>query len=369
MSQTKAYAAKSATSDLGPITIERRAPGPHDVAIDIAFCGVCHSDVHSARNEWGGTRYPIVPGHEIVGTVTAVGSEVSRWKVGQQVGVGCMVNSCRTCASCIEHEEQFCENGMTGTYNSVDRYGDGTVTNGGYSTGITVNEDFVLRIPEGMPLDRTAPLLCAGITTYSPLHRFGVKAGDKVGIVGLGGLGHMGVKIAKAMGAHVTMISHSASKQADAERLGADDFLLSKDADAFKKNAKRFDFILDTVSAPHDYNAYLGMLRRGGTMVLGRHARCIANPCRVFGAPTPSTGRLTYWWHQGNPGNAGFLRQAQGAKRHELIPMDQINTAYERMLKSDVRYRFVIDMKSLGVGGIIRSPSLFSQRSSSRRPQ
>jgi uncharacterized zinc-type alcohol dehydrogenase-like protein len=255
MSQTKAYAAKSATSDLGPITIERRAPGPHDVAIDIAFCGVCHSDVHSARNEWGGTRYPIVPGHEIVGTVTAVGSEVSRWKVGQQVGVGCMVNSCRTCASCIEHEEQFCENGMTGTYNSVDRYGDGTVTNGGYSTGITVNEDFVLRIPEGMPLDRTAPLLCAGITTYSPLHRFGVKAGDKVGIVGLGGLGHMGVKIAKAMGAHVTMISHSASKQADAERLGADDFLLSKDADAFKKNAKRFDFILDTVSAPHDYNA------------------------------------------------------------------------------------------------------------------
>ena len=347
MSSTKAYAAQSATAPLAPLTIERRVAGPHDVVIDIAFCGVCHSDVHSARNEWGGTRYPIVPGHEIVGTVASVGSDVTRWKVGQQVGVGCMVNSCGTCASCKDHEEQFCETGMTGTYNSIDKYGDGTVTSGGYSTGIVVNEDFVLRIPEGMPLDRTAPLLCAGITTYSPLHRFGVKAGDKVGVVGLGGLGHMGVKIAKAMGAHVTMISHSASKQADAKRLGADDFLLTKEADAFKNNAKRFDFILDTVSAPHDYNAYLGMLRRGGIMVL-------------VGMPDASpihAGSLVLQRRQLAGSLIGGIKETQEmldfCAKHdvlsdiELIPMDQINTAYERMLKSDVRYRFVIDMKSL----------------------
>ncbi|MEO5583891.1 MAG: NAD(P)-dependent alcohol dehydrogenase [Flavobacteriales bacterium] len=347
MPSTKAYAAQSATAPLAPVTIERREPGPHDVAIDIAYCGVCHSDVHAARNEWDNTRYPIVPGHEITGTVAAIGSEVSRWKVGQSVGVGCMVNSCRTCDPCKDHEEQFCEKGMTGTYNAMDRYGDGTVTKGGYSTNIVVNEDFVLRIPEGMPLDRTAPLLCAGITTYSPLHRFGVKEGDKVGVVGLGGLGHMAVKIAKAMGAHVTMISHSASKQADAERLGADDFLLSKDADAFKKNAKRFDFILDTVSAPHDYNAYLGLLRRGGIMVL-------------VGMPDASpvhAGSLVLQRRQLAGSLIGGIKETQEmldfcAKHNvlsdiELIPMDQINTAYERMLKSDVRYRFVIDMKSL----------------------
>jgi uncharacterized zinc-type alcohol dehydrogenase-like protein len=348
MSDTKAYAAESATSPLKPTIIERRDPGSHDVAIDIAFCGVCHSDLHAVRNDWGGTRYPIVPGHEITGTVTAVGSAVNRWSVGQQVGVGCMVNSCRTCEACQEHEEQFCEKGMTATYNSIDKHGDGTVTKGGYSTHIVVPEDFVLRIPEGMPLDRTAPLLCAGITTYSPLHRHGVKAGDKVGIVGLGGLGHMGVKIAKAMGAHVTMISHSASKQADAERLGADDFLLTKEENVFKRNAKRFDFILDTVSAAHDYNAYLGMLGRGGTMVL-------------VGLPEASpiaAGSLIHRRRQLAGSLIGGIKETQEmldfCARHnvlsdiELIPMDRINTAYERMLKSDVRYRFVIDMKSLG---------------------
>lgn len=348
MSTTKAYGAESATSGLKPVTIERREPGSHDVVIDIAYCGVCHSDLHAVRDDWGGTRFPIVPGHEIVGTVTAVGSAVKRWSVGQTVGVGCMVNSCKTCESCLEHEEQFCESGMTATYNSIDKHGDGSVTKGGYATNIVVNEDFVLRIPEGMPLDRTAPLLCAGITTYSPLHRYGVKAGTKVGIVGLGGLGHMGVKIAKAMGAHVTMISHSASKQADAERLGADDFLFSKEEDAFKKNAKRFDFILDTVSAVHDYNAYLGMLNRGGTMVL-------------VGLPEPSpisAGSLIHRRRQLAGSLIGGIKETQEmldfcAKHNvlsdiELIPIDQINTAYERMLKSDVRYRFVIDIKSLG---------------------
>ena len=348
MSTTKAYGAESATSGLKPVTIERRAPGPHDVAIAIAYCGVCHSDLHAVRDDWGGTRFPIVPGHEIVGTVTAVGSAVKRWSVGQTVGVGCMVNSCKTCDACQEHEEQFCETGMTATYNSVDKHGDGTVTKGGYSTNIVVNEDFVLRIPEGMPLDRTAPLLCAGITTYSPLHRYGVKAGTKVGIVGLGGLGHMGVKIAKAMGAHVTMISHSASKKADAERLGADDFLLTKEEGAFKKNAKRFDFILDTVSAAHDYNAYLGMLNRGGTMVL-------------LGLPDASpisAGSLIHRRRQLAGSLIGGIKETQEmldfCAKHkvlsdiELIPIDQINIAYERMLKSDVRYRFVIDIKSLG---------------------
>lgn len=348
MSNVKAYGAESATSGLKPVSIERREPGPHDVAIAIAYCGVCHSDVHAVRDDWGGTRFPIVPGHEIVGTVTAVGNAVKRWSVGQTVGVGCMVNSCKTCDACLEHEEQFCETGMTATYNSIDRHGDGTVTKGGYSTNIVVNEDFVLRIPEGMPLDRTAPLLCAGITTYSPLHRYGVKAGTKVGIVGLGGLGHMGVKIAKAMGAHVTMISHSASKQADAERLGADDFLLSKEEGAFKKNAKRFDFILDTISAAHDYNAYLGMLNRGGTMVL-------------VGLPEPSpisAGSLIHRRRQLAGSLIGGIKETQEmldfcAKHNvlsdiELIPIDQINTAYDRMVKSDVRYRFVIDIKSLG---------------------
>ena len=348
MPSTKAYAAQNATAPLAPVTIERREPGPHDVAIDIAYCGVCHSDVHAARNEWGNTRYPIVPGHEITGTVAAIGSEVSRWKVGQSVGVGCMVNSCRTCASCEDHEEQYCERGMTGTYNAIDKYGDRTVTKGGYSTNIVVNEDFVLRIPEGMPLDRTAPMLCAGITTYSPLRRFGVKAGHKVGVVGLGGLGHMAVKIAKAMGAHVTMISHSESKRADAERLGADDFLFTKAENAFKDNAKRFDFIVDTVSARHDYDAYLGLLHRGGSMVL-------------LGLPeaTPVfAGSLIQQRRSLTGSLIGGIKETQEmldfCAEHnvlsdiELIPIDQINTAYERMLKSDVRYRFVIDIKSLG---------------------
>lgn len=350
MANTKAFGAESATTPLVPMSIERRAPGPHDVAIAIAYCGVCHSDLHAVRDDWGSTRFPIVPGHEIVGQVTAVGSEVKDWRVGQTVGVGCMVNSCQGCGACHDHEEQYCERGMTATYNSIDKYGDRTVTRGGYSTDIVVNEKFVLRIPDGMPLDRTAPLLCAGITTYSPLRRYGVKPGDKVGVVGLGGLGHMAVKLAKAMGAHVTMVSHSESKRADAERLGADDFLLTRDPAVFKQNSKRFDFILDTISVTHDFNAYLGMLKRHGTMV-------------VVGLSATDGLLADSLIHRGRQlagSLIGGLRETQEmldfCAEHkvycdiELITIDQINTAYERMLKSDVRYRFVIDIASLRNG-------------------
>lgn len=347
MANTKAFGAESATTPLVPLTIERRSPAPHDVAIEIAYCGVCHSDLHAVRDDWGSTRYPIVPGHEIVGTISAVGSEVKDWKVGQTVGVGCMVNSCQACPACHEHEEQYCERGMTATYNSIDKYGDRTVTRGGYSTDIVVNQEFVLRIPEGMPLDRTAPLLCAGITTYSPLRRYGVKAGDRVGVVGLGGLGHMAVKLAKAMGAHVTMVSHSEGKQADAQRLGADDFLLTRDPEVFKHNAKRFDFILDTVSVLHDFNSYLGMLKRHGTMVV----------VGLSGSPEFRAGSLIHQGRQLAGSLIGGIRETQEmldfCAEHkvycdiETIAIEQINTAYERMLKSDVRYRFVIDMASL----------------------
>lgn len=348
MTSVKAYAAQSAESPLAPLTIDRRDPGPHDVVIDIAYCGVCHSDVHAVRNDWGRTRYPIVPGHEITGHVVAVGNEVKRWKPGDTVGVGCMVNSCRTCSACQTHEEQYCERGMTATYNSYDKYGDRSLTKGGYSTSIVVNEDFVLRIPPGMPLDRTAPLLCAGITTYSPLRRFGTGPGMQVGIVGLGGLGHVAVKIAKAMGAHVTMVSHSESKRADAAKLGADDFLATKDPEVFKHNHKRFDLLLDTVSAPHDYNAYLGMLKRGGAMVL-------------VGLPDASpleAGALVHQRRSLAGSLIGGIQETQEmlefCAKHgvladiELIPINQINEAYDRMLKSDVRYRFVIDGKSFG---------------------
>lgn len=348
MPLAKAYSAQHATALLAADIVERRDPGPHDVAIDIAYCGVCHSDVHAVRDEWGGTRFPIVPGHEITGRVVAVGAAVQQWKVGDTVGVGCMVNSCRRCSACQEHEEQFCEEGMTATYNSLDKYGDGTVTKGGYSTHIVVNEDFVLRIPDGMPLDRTAPLLCAGITTYSPLRRSGVGPGSRVGVVGLGGLGHVAVKLAKAMGAQVTMVSRSESKRTDAAMLGADDFLATHNEVVFKQNAKRFDLILDTISAAHDYNNYLNLLARGGTMVL-------------LGLPDPAPVKANVLVHRRRQlagSLIGGIRETQEmldfCAKHgvladiELIAADKINEAYERMVKSDVRYRFVIDGKSYG---------------------
>jgi uncharacterized zinc-type alcohol dehydrogenase-like protein len=343
----RGYAAQAARAPLGPFTFERRAPGPKDVRIDILYCGVCHSDIHQARDEWGGSIFPMVPGHEIVGTVVEVGSEVRKWKAGDTVGVGCFVDSDRTCEACRAGEEQYCETGISPTYNGYERDGK-TPTYGGYSTAITVDENYVLRIPEGIPLDGAAPLLCAGITTYSPLRHFGVKAGDKVAVVGLGGLGHMGVKLAKAMGANVTVLSHSPRKREDALRLGADDFLATGEAGAFEKNAGRFDFILDTVSAKHDYNAYLGLLRRDGTMVL----------VGVPDEPAPLEAFSVISKRRRLTGSSiGGIRETQEmldfCARHgiasdvEVIPIQQINEAWERTVRSDVRYRFVIDIESL----------------------
>ncbi len=346
MLKTPAYAAPSAKKPLTPFTIERRKPAPREVLIDILFCGVCHSDIHQARDEWGGSAFPMVPGHEIVGKVVAIGSEVKKWAVGNIVGVGCFVDSCRDCGPCREGEEQYCEEGMTATYNGTER-GSGRPTYGGYSTRITVDENYVLRIPDGMPLERTAPLLCAGITTYSPLRHFGVKAGDRVAVVGLGGLGHMGVKIARAMGAEVTVLSHTPGKREEALRLGADHFLATDDPQVFKENGSRFDFILDTVSARHDYNDYLGLLRHDGTMVL-------------VGIPEPvalAAGSLVMQRRRLAGSLIGGIRETQEmldfcaahevAADVEVIPIQRINEAFDRVVRSDVRYRFVIDMDSL----------------------
>ena len=349
MLKTDAYAATSKSDPLAPLSIERREPGPDDVLIDIAYCGVCHSDIHQARDEWGGSIYPMVPGHEIVGRVARAGDRVTRWKAGDVVGVGCFVDSCRECGACASGEEQYCEQGMTPTYNGRERDGK-TPTFGGYSTRITVNEDYVVRIPAEIPLDGAAPLLCAGITTYSPLRHFEVNPGDKTAIVGLGGLGHMGVKLAKAMGAHVTVLSHSPGKRDDAFELGADDFVATNDPEVFAKNKNRFDFILDTVSAAHDYNAYLRMLRLDGVMVLVG----IPEPSPVAAGPLVSRRRRL-------AGSAiGGIRETQEmldfCAEHglqadvEVISIDQINEAYERMLRSDVRYRFVIDVSTLERG-------------------
>jgi uncharacterized zinc-type alcohol dehydrogenase-like protein len=344
---TKAFAATSATSPLAPHTIERRAPTAHDVQLEILFCGVCHSDLHTARGEWGGTNYPCIPGHEIVGKVVAVGSSVTKFKVGDHAAVGCMVDSCRTCPSCHEGLEQYCENQIVFTYNSPDKHSGG-VTYGGYSQGIVVTEDFVLRVPDNLDLAATAPLLCAGITTYSPLRYWEIGSGQKVGIVGLGGLGHMGVKFAHAFGAHTVLFTTSPGKTEDARRLGADEVIISKDADEMKKHANSFDFILDTVSAQHDLNPYLELLQRQGTMTL------------VGAPPEPSPvsgGNLIFKRRQLAGSLIGGLPETQEmldfCGTHgivcdiERIPIQQVNEAYERMLRSDVKYRFVIDMASL----------------------
>jgi len=346
MLKTAAYAAAVAKAPLGPFSIERREPGPHDVLIDILYCGVCHSDIHQARGEWGGEIFPMVPGHEIVGKVTKVESAVKKWQLGDVVGVGCFVDSCRECEACRAGDEQFCERGTSFTYNSREQDGK-TLTYGGYSTRITADENYVLRIPQSIPLAGAAPLLCAGITTYSPLVYFGVKAGQQVAVVGLGGLGHMGVKIAKALGAEVTVLSHSPNKREGALRLGAHDFVATRDAEAFKKNAGRFDFILDTVSADHDYNAYLGLLRRNGTMAL------VGLP-----NPTPLAAFALITGRKRLAGSMiGGIRETQEmldfcakhglASDVEVISIDRINEAFERTVKGDVRYRFVIDIASL----------------------
>ena len=343
---TPAYAVHSPTSPLQPWSIDRRDPGSQEVLIEILYCGVCHSDLHQARDEWGGSIFPMVPGHELVGTITRVGSEVTKWAVGDTVGVGVFVDSCRECDACKSGEEQYCENGMTGTYNALARDGQ-SVTYGGYSTQITMDQDYVVKIPAGIPLEQAAPLLCAGITTYSPLRYFGVKSGDSVAVVGLGGLGHMGVKFAKALGAKVTVLSHSPSKEQDALRLGADDFVATKDPAAFTTNKNRFDFILDTVSADHEYNDYLGLLRLNGKMVLVG----LPNPTTVGAFPLVGKRRSLAG------SMIGGIRETQEmldfcaehgiAADVEVIDIDYINEAYERMLRSDVRYRFVIDLASL----------------------
>ncbi|MFL5356583.1 NAD(P)-dependent alcohol dehydrogenase [Archangium sp.] len=342
----RAYAAQSARVPLTPFSMERREPRAHDVLIDILYCGVCHTDLHHARDEWGVGVFPLVPGHEIVGRVAKAGGAVTRFKVGDAVGVGCLVDSCRDCAPCRQGEEQFCIPGAVGTYGSRER--DGAPTQGGYSTHITVDENYVVRIPESLPLDRAAPLLCAGITAYSPLRHYGVKAGDKVAVVGLGGLGHLTVKLAKTMGAEVTVLSTSPSKRDDALALGAAHFAVTSDTDTFTKLAERFDFVLDTVPAAHDYNAYLGLLKVDGTMIL------IGVPTH----PTPLSAFPLVMRRRKLGGSLiGGIRETQEmldfcakhdvASDIELIPIQKINEAYERMLKGEVRYRFVIDTASL----------------------
>jgi uncharacterized zinc-type alcohol dehydrogenase-like protein len=348
MTKTAAYAAQAADKPLAPHAIERRAPGAHDIAIDILYCGVCHSDLHTARNEWGNTHYPSVPGHEIVGTVTAVGKDVKGFKVGDTVGVGCMVDSCQHCASCAEGEEQYCENGFTGTYNGPAQEGGGN-TYGGYSANIVVNEKFVLRVGHKNHLEAVAPLLCAGITTYSPLRHWGAGPGKKVGIVGLGGLGHMGVKLAHAMGAHVVLFTTSPGKVADGKRLGADEVVISKDPGQMAKHANSFDFILNTVAASHDLDAFLTLLKRDGTMCL------VGAPEHPH--PSPTVFNLIMKRRQIAGSLIGGIRETQEmldfCAEHgivsdiETIAMRDINKAYERMLKSDVKYRFVIDMQTL----------------------
>jgi uncharacterized zinc-type alcohol dehydrogenase-like protein len=347
MIPAKSYAAPAAKAPLAPYSFDRREPRPGDVVIDILYCGVCHSDIHQVREEWGKGNFPMVPGHEIVGRVTAVGDDVNRFSIGQLVGVGCMVDSCRSCASCQEGLEQFCEQGFVGTYAGKDKV-DGSLTMGGYSDVIVVDQDFVLRVPENLELAAVAPLLCAGITTYSPLRHWKITKGHKVGVVGLGGLGHMALKLAHAFGAHVVQFTTSPSKKADALRLGADEVVMSNDADAMKAHAGSFDFILDTVSAAHDLNTYLQMLKRDGTMTL-------------VGLPdTPPTihgGPLVFGRRSLAGSLIGGIAETQAmldfCAEHgivsdiEMIDIQHINEAYERMLRSDVKYRFVIDMASL----------------------
>ncbi|WP_163098030.1 NAD(P)-dependent alcohol dehydrogenase [Acidithiobacillus ferrianus] len=348
MIKTKAYAAQSASSPLTPYEIRRREPGPEDVQIEILYCGVCHSDLHTARNEWKNTLYPSVPGHEIVGRVVAVGKEVKGFRIGDFAGVGCMVDSCGHCASCHEGEEQYCANGFTGTYNGPVFGGENTY--GGYSQSVVVKESFVLRVRhEEKNLARVAPLLCAGITTYSPLRHWGAGPGKRVGIVGLGGLGHMGVKLAHAMGAHVVLFTTSPGKVEDGKRLGADAVCISKDERQMASYANSLDFILNTVAAPHDLDAFLNLLKRDGTMTL------VGAPAEPH--PSPTVFNLIFKRRQLAGSLIGGIRETQEmldfCAEHgigsdiEMIPMDYINTAYERMLKSDVKYRFVIDMATL----------------------
>lgn len=346
MIQSHGYAAQKNTTPLAPFSFTRREPNEHDVVIEIEFCGVCHSDIHMTRNEWGNATYPMVPGHEIVGRVTAVGSGVKRFKAGDRVGVGVIVDSCRTCPSCKNNEENYCEKGTTLTYASRDKYGD--LTQGGYSNNIVVEEHFVHSISSKLDPAGVAPLLCAGITTYSPLRHWKVGPGKKVGVVGLGGLGHMALKFAHSFGAHVVQFTTSESKVKDAKRLGADEVIISKNADAMKKEANSFDFILDTVSAVHDINAYVPLVKRDGVYCQ------VGLPDRP---PVIDMRNLLFKRRALSGSIIGGMAETQEMLDYcaehnivsdvEVIPIQQINEAFERVLKSDVKYRFVIEMASL----------------------
>jgi uncharacterized zinc-type alcohol dehydrogenase-like protein len=342
------YAAQSSTAPLAPMTFERRSPRPDDVAIEILFCGVCHSDIHQARDEWGFASYPLMPGHEIVGKVTAVGDAVSKYKVGQLVGVGCMVDSCRTCEACKADLEQYCLDGMTQTYAGKDRV-DGSLTMGGYSNSIVVSEHFVVSIPEKLDPASAAPILCAGITTYSPLKHFGVKAGHKVGVLGMGGLGHMGIKFAKAMGAEVTLFTRSASKAEEGRRQGADHVIISTDDGQMAAAAEHFDFLLDTIPVQHDLNPYLQTLRFDGVHILVGLIEPINPP--VHAVNLVMKRRVLAGSMIG--GMAQTQEVLDFCAEHgitcdiEMLDIRNINEAFERVVKGDVKYRFVIDMATL----------------------
>jgi uncharacterized zinc-type alcohol dehydrogenase-like protein len=343
----KAYAAQNATSGLAPWTLDRRVPGSHDVRIAISYCGVCHTDIHFVRNDWGMSMYPMVPGHEIVGVVTNVGDHVTKFKEGDTVGVGCMVDSCRECKNCNEGLEQYCLNGMVLTYSMYEKDGK-TITYGGYSNNIVVNEDFVLRVSEKLPLEKVAPLLCAGITTYSPLRKWKISKEHKVGIVGLGGLGHMAIKFAVSFGADVTVLSTSPQKAADAHKLGAHNFVFTKDEEQVKNLAGQFDFIVDTISAGHDYNIYVNMLKTDGTLI------CLGAPPDLM-----QIAAFPLLFQRRNIAGSliGGIAETQEMLDYcathnitpetELIDIKDINHAFERMEKSDVKYRFVIDINTL----------------------
>lgn len=346
MIQSFGYAARQSTTPLTPFSFTRRDPSPHDVVIEIEYCGVCHSDIHATRNEWHNAIYPMVPGHEIVGRVTEVGSDISRFKPGQLVGVGVIIDSCRECASCLNNEEQYCELGSTLTYGAYNRYG--ALTQGGYSNNMIADEHFVHSVSANLNPAGVAPLLCAGITTYSPLRHWNVGPGKKVGIVGLGGLGHMGLKFAHAFGAHVVQFTTSESKIADARRLGANEVVISKDPDAMKKEANSFDFILDTVSAVHDLNAYLPLVKRDGAY------------CQVGLPEKPPVINMAHLLMKRRSlsgsiigGMAETQQMLDYCAKHditsdvEVIPIQKVNEAFERVIKGDVKYRFVIDMASL----------------------
>ncbi|MEH6406516.1 MAG: NAD(P)-dependent alcohol dehydrogenase [Leeuwenhoekiella sp.] len=347
MSEVKAYGASSATAELEELNIKRRELTAEDIEIDIEYCGVCHSDIHTVRNDWGGAQYPVVPGHEIIGRVTNVGANVTGFKKGDLVGVGCMVDSCQECSSCKDDLEQFCENGATFTYNAPDKHLGGH-TYGGYSEKVVVDKKFVLNIPENIDPAGAAPLLCAGITTWSPLRHWNVKKGDKVGVIGLGGLGHMGIKFAHALGAHTVMITTSPEKSQDAKELGADAVLISKDEKQMAEHAGSFDFLLNTIPVGHEMNPYIGLLKRDATMVL----------VGAIDDMKPFTGGAIVMGRKRIAGSLiGGIKETQEmlafCGEHnivsdiEMIDMQNINEAYDRVVKSDVKYRFVIDMKSL----------------------